>query len=371
MSFFSRLDIGRFVKEIFGVALISFSAQAFSFDYKYEVVEISSDFNIGFGINDLGMVTGYADNAYLYDGVNVQNLGTLGGFLSSGEDINNNGFVTGYSLTADFDVHAFYYDGTNMNDIGTLYDGGYSFGQGINDAGFVVGYSSNLTEDGDTAFLFDSDTNSIVDIGALISVADDSYAKSINNSGLITGWIQDSVGNDSAYVFDSNDNSVINLGTFFGGGSSIAFDINDSGWVTGYADNSSGINNAFLYDGASLLNLGSLEGGASQAYGLNDLGYVVGESDSSAFLWREGEMLDLNSFIDDSLGINLTYAEDINNLGQILAYDGNSDRSFILNPVSAVPEPSVISMMLGGLSLVGYMVGRRRSESATLDNAQV
>jgi len=346
---------------VIGLMVITFSSQAFSSDYRYEVIEIADEFNLGFGINDSGMVTGYSDNAFLYDGNELKGVGTLGGFFSSGEDVNNSGFVTGYSFTAEYDLHAFYYDGNTMNDIGTLY-GGSSFGQGINDLGLVVGYSSissDVSDERNTAFLYDASLGLMTDIGVFISGSDESYAKSINDNGLVTGSSFNSFGEESAFIFDSNDNSVISLGGL-GGINSKAFDINSMGWVAGYGDNASGLNNAFIYTDSGMVNLGSLDGGASQAYGLNDSGSVVGESDGLAFLWDEGEMFDLNTLIDDSLGISLSYAEDINNLGQILVTDSDLGRSYILNPVSAVPEPSVISLFLSGLGIVWYMSFRRK-----------
>ena len=37
---------------------------------------------------------------------------------------------------------------------------------------------------------------------------------------------------------------------------------------------------------------------------------------------------------------------------------------YTLNTVSAVPEPSTIALMLGGLGLVGFMAARRRNQNA-------
>lgn len=372
MSDFYRIGFKPLRNLIVGSAFVFFSSTALAYDYKYEVVEIPNDFNLGFGINDLGMVTGYSDNAFVYDGFNVKDLGTLGGFLSIGQDINNSGFVTGASLTSNFDFHAFFYDGAKMNDIGTLY-GGSSFGQGINDSGLVVGYSSassDINDTRNTAFLYDSNNNSISDIGALIAGSDESYAVSINNSGFVTGSSFNAAGEENAFILDTSSSSVINLGELLGGTFSTAFDINDLGWVVGYGDNALGVNNAFLYDGGSeLMNLGSLGGGASQAYALNDFGYVVGESDGAAFLWQSGSMIDLNTLIDNSLGINLSYAEDINDFGQILAVDSDLGKSYILNPVaSAVPEPSSMSLMLGGMGLIGYLVARRKVAFSKTDS---
>ena len=76
----------------------------------------------GYGINASGQITGESGTrqgtslidgrAFLYDGSGMQNLGTLGGSDSSGDDINDSGQVVGWSYVASSTVpHAFLYNG--------------------------------------------------------------------------------------------------------------------------------------------------------------------------------------------------------------------------------------------------------------------
>ena len=107
---------------------------------------------------------------------------------------------------------------------------------------------------------------------------------------------------------------------------------------------------AFLYTNGEMLDLGTLGGAysqASSALGINDLGRVVGWSASPdwaehAFLYENGRMTDLNDLIDPESGWVLTAADDINNLGQIVGEGvrNGQNRAFLLTPV---PEPSVIT----------------------------
>jgi probable HAF family extracellular repeat protein len=113
----------------------------------------------GAGINASGEVTGYfytssgGVRAFLYDGTEMKDLGTLGG-NSQGLGINNRGEVTGFFVystpTPGYPLyHPFIYDGKTMHDIGTLPAGGVeNIGYGINDSGKVSGVS------GEFAFLF-------------------------------------------------------------------------------------------------------------------------------------------------------------------------------------------------------------------------
>ncbi len=147
------------------------------------------------GINDRGQVTGYgnfggASHAYLYDDGDVTDLGSLdstGGFrYSAGYGINEIGQVTGSSRNADGNFRAFFYDGSDMIDLGTLGGNENTTGYGINDSGQVVGHS------GQNAFLSDGTVGGMLDLNDLIidPLAEwDLYeASGINNSGQITGY---------------------------------------------------------------------------------------------------------------------------------------------------------------------------------------
>jgi len=146
------------------------------------------------------------------------------------------------------------------------------------------------------------------------------------------------------------------------GRSSTARAINNSGQIAGYSkiDNSvvdPSIQHAFLYKDGIMTDLGTLGGNKSHAYGLNDSGHIVGRSfliggADSAFLYNETEgMLNLNDLIAPSIGWNLTFAKDINNLGQIVGFGefNGETHAYLLNPV---PEPATCLLFLGALPLI-------------------
>ncbi len=72
----------------------------------------------------------------------ITNLGSLGGTASVPVEVNNQGEVVGYSLTANnAATHAFVFSHGKMTDLGTL-GGMSSEATGINDRGIVVGMSN-------------------------------------------------------------------------------------------------------------------------------------------------------------------------------------------------------------------------------------
>jgi probable HAF family extracellular repeat protein len=103
----------------------------------------------------------------------------------------------------------------------------------------------------------------------------------------------------------------------------------------------------------------SVFGGAqSSAFAINDEGDVVGGV-SHAFLYQNGVMTDLNPYLTPfGLQNADTTAFDINNSDDIVLRAFN--RSFLLVPVSAVPEPSAYGLTFG-LIAASAIVLRRRS----------
>lgn len=97
-------------------------------------------------INDAGQAVGFANNqAYLYQGGNTQNLGTLGGAYSRAFAINGSGTVAGESATPtpNQTVHAFLWSNGVMSDLGALRSAqNDSHALAINERDEVVGYSS-------------------------------------------------------------------------------------------------------------------------------------------------------------------------------------------------------------------------------------
>jgi probable HAF family extracellular repeat protein len=148
-------------------------------------------------------------------------LGTLGGNVASGQDINNKGQVAGSSsLAGDIAFHAFLYTpGIGMMDLGTL-GANYSNASALNDHGEVVGES------------------------------------------IVTGFVH------HAFLYVPGQ-GMTDLGALKGDNSS-AFGINQSGQIIGATGP---LSTAFLYSGGITVDLGSLN-----LTGINDLGQIVANS---------------------------------------------------------------------------------------------
>jgi probable HAF family extracellular repeat protein len=260
----------------------------------------------GFDINYLGQVTGQAilllepgsvlsevSRALFWDGATKTILGTLGGSYSSGAAINASGHIAGTSLiVGDAEYHAFLWDGTAMRDLGTL-GGNFSGASGINGSGHVTG-TSNIANGEPRAFLWDRST--MHDLGTL------------------------------------------------GGSRSFGAAVNNKGQVAGRATTTDDVQtHAFLWDDGVMQDIGTL-GGYSEATAINNSGQVVGFFVSSnrlrGFLWENDTMKNVNklNFANDPLKpfVTLTWARDINNLGQMLIEGFHSEhlniKSFLISP---------------------------------------
>jgi probable HAF family extracellular repeat protein len=107
-----------------------------------------------------------------------------------------------------------------------------------------------------------------------------------------------------------------------------------------------------------MTDLGSLGGDYAEARALNGAGMVVGLASlpglgfSHAFLYADGQLLDLNALVAGLGDFTLLDAVGINGQGQIVA-NGCNDFGFcapvLLTPV---PEPSALLMLLAGLPLL-------------------
>ncbi len=149
------------------------------------------------------------------------------------------------------------------------------------------------------------------------------------------GWTLDNFGNvvGSATLPNSDFHATVwvdgrhpvDLGTL-GGEDSECHGINANRWIVGWAQTSSqrGFDgSAFLWRNGEMLNLGYLaDGQLSEAYGINDLNQVVGrstidelgEQGTRAFLWSGGQM----SALAHTADYRSTEAIAINNAGRIV-----------------------------------------------------
>jgi probable HAF family extracellular repeat protein len=316
------------------------------------------------GINNAGQVAGSSGpHAIRFSNGAVEDLGTLpGGNLSVAIAINDLGQVVGDSQFQDGGAirHATLFSNGTVTDLGYLpLSGNYSRGTGINEAGEVVGYSGpSFSTSNSRAFIWDA-SHGMGDLGTLGG----QYAKasSINNSSVVTGTSQvpTGFGNFHAFVWTAA-TGMVDIGTIAGDSSGGAF-INDNGHVAGSStindfDNRS---HAFLYDG-TMHDLGAIGDNdfysdRSSATGINIHDQVVGTTYRPyqggglyqiAFVYRDGQMLDLEALADASGAFYRLYtATGINDAGQIavdaIKISTNEIHAVLLTPNDAsTPTPT-------------------------------
>lgn len=174
-----------------------------------------------------------------------------------------------------------------------------------------------------------------------------SYAFSINNSGLIVGKADLSAELSPTHAVSWKGNVIQDLQVLddLVGGNSCAYDVNDQGEVVGFVeivDYPDVHRDAFVYKAGKMHDLG-IPG--SVAYSINNHEQIVGSADfpvttkiqkkdSHACLWQDGQFYDLNDCIANTSGWMLEAAGAINNKGQIVGtgiYRGKH-RAFLLTP---------------------------------------
>jgi probable HAF family extracellular repeat protein len=234
-------------------------------------------------INNSSVSAGWAylpnnttDHAVTWYLGSITDLGSLTNGESRAYGINNpmgGSIVVGYTYVASGGYHAFYYD-TSMHDIGTL-GGTYSIAYGINDNAQIVGMG-DVAGDAEHAFLYQS--HQMTDLGTLGGT--ESSALAINKSGVIVGWSQPT-SSTNPHAFRYSGTTMTDLGTF-GGPTSQALAINNNGVIVGSADATDGSHRAFIYSGGVMTDLNTLitnlpsNEWVSFAAGINDNGQIVG-----------------------------------------------------------------------------------------------
>jgi probable HAF family extracellular repeat protein len=325
-------------------------------------------------INSNGQAVGWSgwdwtpnSHAWKYDGGSLIDLGTLAG-TSYAYDINNAGTVVGYySLESLGPYHALVWSASGaMTDIHPGATGS-SAATAVNAGGQIVGY---VAPESGNQYAFRYDGNTLVDLNSFVPAGSGwqlSAAYNINTAGQIVGeGTLNGLGH--AFLLSADGSTLTDLGTIDGSWAA-GWDINDGNVVVGSAYDASYVEYAFRWDSAGGRQiLGHLDGDdSSMALGINSSGVIVGHSylssdsaEPTAFVYKDGEMIDLNTLIDPSLGWTLVWACGINDRGQIIGtgYNANhEENTFLLTPV---PEPGML-VLLGcmGLGLLAY-AGRRR-----------
>lgn len=334
----------------------------------------------GMAINNQGWVAGWSQRsdgtrrgALWRDDGSATLLGTLGGPSSTvpWPGLNDAGLVVGISQTGETDplgedwscefggffpndtdrlCRGFFWENDVMQGLPTL-GGNHGFATGVNDRGQIVGWAETAVEDQTCdenstqvlqfrAVLWEpkSGSSSRIKATELVPLGDDatSAATAINDDGLavgISGRCDQAVGRFSAqhavlWGKNGKPTEIPNLG---GTTWHTPMDINAQGDVVGFSNPDEPgdevgdfISRAFLWVHGSVtaVDIGTLDDDPlSEAFAINSGGQVVGISfggalGARAFLYENGELIDLNDLVDIAPDVLLS-AQDINEAGQI------------------------------------------------------
>ena len=310
---------------------------------------------------------GEATCAFHYDYIQ-KFMADAGGTNSRGFGISATDLVVGDAffegMSPILASHAALFKGGTSIDIGVLKGQVYSRANGINALGQVVGYSGPTRDGSDSrAFMWTSQSG-MFDIGTLGGAY--AQANAINDLGFVTGASQTAGGGPilttHAFIYrpySSGAGAVYepmrDLGVL-GGEFSCGTAVNSYNHVVGYSTLKTNDDrvHAFFYNGKSMIDLGSLGGDGNRwgsdvsvALGINNFDLVVGYSflpvvgempiQQVAFLWRRGNMINLNRLLASSQrNYLLVSATGINDNGQIVASAYNLDtgelRAVLLTP---------------------------------------
>ena len=297
----------------------------------------------------------------------ITDLGTLFGYPTQGNGINNSGVTVGYSNSGSSVTHAFYNDGsgpTGIHDIGTPTAGSNkftSFAYGINDSGLAVGSDTGATGKAQ-AFSYDTAAQTKNYLGFL-SNGNTSTARAVSSSGQIVGSGNTvSGGATVTHAFSySVTSGLSDIGTIAGTGSQ-ALGVNAAGTIVGASTfSTSATQHAFSYSAGAFTDLGTpsyLSGNgaqinvASQANAINASGTVIGYSPykltnpngtfsyvgQHAVVFTGGGMFqDLGTTAGfGASGAGTSSALGINSLGQIVGNQGVFNSATSLTVYSAL-----------------------------------
>lgn len=292
------------------------------------------------GINNSGQIVGQSSTgqsipAYLSDGKTSSVLPTLGGDYGSATAVNFIGQAVGDATTAGGARHAFRNAGHGTIDLSTLPGDLGSIASGINYFGQVVGTSYNATGVGRAFVDVNGRMQPLAGLGG-----SQSAATGINYQGQISGFSTLPGDRVTHALLTTTGGRPLDLGTL-GGSSSFALGLNNHGQVVGESLMAGDrYVHAFLYSNGRMNDLGSLPNLPNTvATAINNNGDVVGYACSAdsftrhAFLYRKGVLYDLNALFP-ATGWTFTAANAINDRGKIVGSAANparAPRAFLLS----------------------------------------
>ena len=312
----------------------------------YTVTPASGKYDHAMGLNNAGFfAVNNADTnvpyriGYLSNGLVQEGVGTLGGGDSIIAGFSNRNEAVGNATTAEGGPHAFLYSSGRMHDLTARY--GIGVATAINDRGDIGGQTASTAANGQALLLHDGK----------VQVFDrpDSTVADVNNAGDVVGNYLSA----GQRIFRYTQAGLSDVGIPSSAGAQAA-GLNDAGALVGTRYATDGHSYAFLDVAGRITDL-TPPAVSSTAYGINNLGEVVGTTGNRAFLYTDGQLIDLNTLVDPNAHVLLTSAIAINDRGQILANACDAQGVFCyatlrLDPVPAVPEAPGAAMLLAGLA---------------------
>jgi uncharacterized membrane protein len=123
---------------------------------------------------------------------------------------------------------------------------------------------------------------------------------------------------------------VTDLGLLPGYTKSLATDLNEIGQIVGTAEDLEEGEKAVLWQNGGVVSLPDFGGSFNRARAINESGLIVGKASGKAVLWRDGQVIDLNTLLPPNSGWEMTDAHGINDQGWIVGQGmvGAEDRAF-------------------------------------------
>ena len=292
-------------------------------DGAYDVTllgELGTD-NQAVAINDAGQVVGHYCSPSGGRNVFFWSNGTMRHLVESARvtDINRTGEIVGWMEKGSTSEAFVYADQLYYFDLPP----GASRAYGIDDEGCVVGRCYAKSENS----FFDADGETRILVPEVFGYATDiSASKQI----LIKVLRQDGF---HSLLLDS-EGTLVDLGSL-GAQNTQAEDLNNYGQVVGWSQTRSGQYHAFLWENGEMIDLSRPGWSFSSALAINDSGQILLKASTAKgtliTLWDDGEYTDLNH-----LGLDYVEVTDMNNQGQIIGWTTNDDgffRAFLATPL--------------------------------------
>jgi probable HAF family extracellular repeat protein len=268
-------------------------------------------------VNNSGQATGTFSGTLAHDSnlAGYWNIPSNSSFLPGfghgtrgANGINNNGIACGFANTSANAQSAagIYWENGQTNLLRPLSGGDFAICNAINDSGLAVG-QSDLS--GNATHATEWSGYNVIDLGALGSKSNSSYALAINNSGLVVGYTD--LPNFDSHPTVWTNHVPKDLGTL-GGPDGQAEAVNDSGQIVGYSsiiapDQPDGWQiRPFLWQNGTMTLLPVLGDGSNgfsgEAKGISASGIIVGQANVSVnpgddvhgVMWKNGAIIDLN-----------------------------------------------------------------------------